>query len=100
MANSAADVLIDVLHHWGAEVMFGLPGDGINGAHAAASLHAHVCCALAPVRHVEYLFGHVRIEAMMFEGALTPRAGALEPERSRAGFGLEVKRSEAARYAA
>src|SRR5919112_129802 len=31
MANSAADVLIDVLHDWGVEVIFGLPGDGING---------------------------------------------------------------------
>src|SRR5688572_24370351 len=31
MANSAADVLIDVLHDWGVEVVFGLPGDGING---------------------------------------------------------------------
>src|SRR5688572_12125034 len=31
MAESAADVLIDVLHEWGVEVIFGLPGDGING---------------------------------------------------------------------
>jgi glyoxylate carboligase len=31
MANTAADVLIDVLHEWGVEVVFGLPGDGING---------------------------------------------------------------------
>jgi hypothetical protein len=32
--------------------------------------------------------------------ALTPRGGALEPDRLRPGFGLELKRSEAARYAA
>ena len=31
MASSAADVLVDVLHDWGVEVIFGLPGDGING---------------------------------------------------------------------
>src|SRR5687767_2254429 len=31
MAKTAADVLIDVLHEWGVEVIFGLPGDGING---------------------------------------------------------------------
>jgi pyruvate dehydrogenase (quinone)/pyruvate oxidase len=31
MKNTAADVLIDVLHDWGVEVIFGLPGDGING---------------------------------------------------------------------
>jgi L-alanine-DL-glutamate epimerase-like enolase superfamily enzyme len=68
-------------------------------AHTAPSLHAHVCCALAPAVHVEYFFDHARIEHMLFEGALTPRGGALEPDRSRPGLGLELKRPEAARYA-
>src|SRR5438105_8506627 len=31
MADTAADVLIDTIHDWGVEVIFGLPGDGING---------------------------------------------------------------------
>ena len=31
MATAAADVLIDALCDWGVEVIFGLPGDGING---------------------------------------------------------------------
>lgn len=31
MANTAADVLIDTLHTWGVDVVFGIPGDGING---------------------------------------------------------------------
>ena len=31
MANTAADILIETLHDWGVEVVFGLPGDGING---------------------------------------------------------------------
>jgi pyruvate dehydrogenase (quinone) len=31
MAPTAADILIDVLCDWGVEVVFGLPGDGING---------------------------------------------------------------------
>src|SRR5687768_7804889 len=31
MAETAADVLVDVLSEWGVEVIFGLPGDGING---------------------------------------------------------------------
>lgn len=31
MAKTAADVLIEVLEDWGVEVVFGLPGDGING---------------------------------------------------------------------
>jgi pyruvate dehydrogenase (quinone)/pyruvate oxidase len=31
MARTTADVLVDTLIHWGVEVIFGLPGDGING---------------------------------------------------------------------
>src|SRR3954449_13242600 len=31
MAQTASDVLIDTIHAWGVDVVFGLPGDGING---------------------------------------------------------------------
>src|SRR5262250_1515662 len=31
MAMTAADVLIDTIADWGVQVVFGLPGDGING---------------------------------------------------------------------
>ena len=31
MAQTAADILIEVLQDWGVETVFGLPGDGING---------------------------------------------------------------------
>src|SRR5437868_15364219 len=31
MADTAGDVLVDVLRAWNVEVIFGLPGDGING---------------------------------------------------------------------
>jgi pyruvate dehydrogenase (quinone) len=31
MANTAADILIDTIHDWGGDTIFGLPGDGING---------------------------------------------------------------------
>src|SRR5438552_9308866 len=31
MAQTAADRLIEALQDWGVEVVFGLPGDGING---------------------------------------------------------------------
>jgi pyruvate dehydrogenase (quinone) len=31
MAQTAADVLIDTIHDWGVDTVFGLPGDGING---------------------------------------------------------------------
>src|SRR5438874_7376025 len=31
MSQTAADVLIEILVDWGVDVVFGLPGDGING---------------------------------------------------------------------
>src|SRR4030081_967131 len=31
MNRNASDVLIDTIHGWGVDVIFGLPGDGING---------------------------------------------------------------------
>jgi pyruvate dehydrogenase (quinone) len=29
--STAADILVQILQHWGVDVIFGLPGDGING---------------------------------------------------------------------
>ena len=63
-------------------------------AHTAPSLHAHVCCAVSRVRHVEYFHDHVRIEAMLFDGALRPTEGVLSPDRARPGNGLELKRAD------
>ena len=31
MAQTAADIMIEVLQQWGVDTIFGLPGDGING---------------------------------------------------------------------
>jgi pyruvate dehydrogenase (quinone) len=31
MTETAADVLIETIHDWGVDVVFGMPGDGING---------------------------------------------------------------------
>ncbi|MGH7825846.1 MAG: enolase C-terminal domain-like protein [Candidatus Binatia bacterium] len=64
-------------------------------AHTAPSLHAHPCCALMPVCHVEYFFDHARIEQMFFDGFLKPIAGELQPDLSRPGLGIEFKRSDA-----
>ena len=66
--------------------------------HCAPSLHAHVACAAKRVRHVEYFHDHARIEQLFFDGALTPRNGALHPDPSRPGLGLELKRADARRY--
>jgi hypothetical protein len=67
-------------------------------AHTAPSLHAHPCCALACTRHLEYFHDHVRIEHLLFDGVLSPVHGALRPDRSRPGLGLEFKHQDAARW--
>jgi L-alanine-DL-glutamate epimerase-like enolase superfamily enzyme len=68
-------------------------------SHCAPALHLPVCCALAPAVHLEWFHDHVRIERMLFEGAPEPVDGRLRPDLSRPGLGLELKRSDAARYA-
>ena len=35
MKSTAADVLIDTIAEWGVDVIFDMPGDGINGMMAA-----------------------------------------------------------------
>ena len=69
-------------------------------AHCAPSLHVALGCALLPVRHLEYFFDHVRIESMLFDGFAPPRGGALRPDLSRPGLGVELKEKDAQRYAA
>jgi L-alanine-DL-glutamate epimerase-like enolase superfamily enzyme len=67
--------------------------------HCAPSLHAHPGCALPALRHAEYFHDHVRIENMLFDGVLPARDGALMPDLSRPGFGLELKVKDAERFA-
>ncbi|HEY3519450.1 MAG TPA: enolase C-terminal domain-like protein [Rhodanobacteraceae bacterium] len=67
-------------------------------AHCAPALHAHPACASRPLRHIEYFHDHVRIEGMLFEGVLNPAGGALHPDPSRPGMGLEFRHQDAERY--
>jgi L-alanine-DL-glutamate epimerase-like enolase superfamily enzyme len=67
--------------------------------HTAPNVHAHVCCALPQVRHIEYFHDHVRIENLFFEGALQPAHGELRPDLSRPGMGLHLRRADVKRYA-
>jgi L-alanine-DL-glutamate epimerase-like enolase superfamily enzyme len=73
---------------------FGVP----LSAHTAPSIHVHPCCAVSPVRHIEFFHDHMRIEQMLFEGALVPVEGRLYPDRSRPGIGLTPKRSQIDKY--
>jgi L-alanine-DL-glutamate epimerase-like enolase superfamily enzyme len=68
-------------------------------SHCAPSIHAHPCCAVSAMRHLEYFHDHVRIERMLFDGALEPVQGALRPASDRTGFGLTFKAADARPYA-
>jgi L-alanine-DL-glutamate epimerase-like enolase superfamily enzyme len=67
-------------------------------AHCAPAISAHVCCAMETAKHIEYFHDHVRVEKTLFDGTLDPDGGFLEPDRSRPGLGLELKRADAAPY--
>jgi L-alanine-DL-glutamate epimerase-like enolase superfamily enzyme len=69
-------------------------------AHTAPALHTHVACAAPALRHVEYFHDHARIEQMFFDGANPPVNGALWPDLSRPGMGIELKEADASRFAA
>jgi L-alanine-DL-glutamate epimerase-like enolase superfamily enzyme len=66
--------------------------------HSAPNLHAHVAAAVPNLRHLEYFHDHVRIESMVFDGALEPRGGVLRPDRTRPGLGLSVKFPDADKF--
>jgi L-alanine-DL-glutamate epimerase-like enolase superfamily enzyme len=68
-------------------------------SHCAPSLHLHPCCAAPRVRHMEYFHDHVRIEHMLFDGALSPAGGEIEPDLGRPGLGLELREADARRFA-
>jgi L-alanine-DL-glutamate epimerase-like enolase superfamily enzyme len=73
---------------------FGVP----FSTHTAASIHAHIGCAVPQIEHLEYFHDHVRIENMLFEGVLQPLEGCLQPDPARPGLGLQLKSSDAQRW--
>jgi L-alanine-DL-glutamate epimerase-like enolase superfamily enzyme len=68
--------------------------------HCAPAVSAHAFAAVPNLRHLEYFHDHVRVERMLFDGVPEPESGALRPDRSRPGLGLELRRADAARWAA
>jgi L-alanine-DL-glutamate epimerase-like enolase superfamily enzyme len=75
---------------------FNLPLSG----HTAPALHTHAGCAIPGFRNLEYFHDHVRIERTFFDGFPELKNGELRPDLSRPGFGLELKRADAERFAA
>ena len=66
--------------------------------HCAPALHLHVASAAPRLRHLEWFHDHVRIEAMLFDGAPRPENGSIRPDLSRPGHGLTFKDADAARF--
>jgi L-alanine-DL-glutamate epimerase-like enolase superfamily enzyme len=69
-------------------------------AHCAPAVSASAFGAVQRLRHLEYFHDHVRVEGLLLAGVPEPRGGLLEPDRSRPGHGLELKRADAERYEA
>ena len=68
-------------------------------AHCAPAIHLHVACAAPRLQHIEWFHDHVRIEAMLFDGAPVPRDGDIRPDLTRTGHGLTFKSKDAELYA-
>jgi len=68
--------------------------------HTAPALHTHVACVVEPFKNLEYFHDHVRIEQMLFDGLPQLVNGELRPDLSRPGNGLELKTSDATKFAA
>ncbi|WP_051812761.1 enolase C-terminal domain-like protein [Streptomyces sp. NRRL S-340] len=64
-------------------------------AHCAPAVSAHAFCAVRRLRHLEYFHDHVRFEHLVFDGTLSPDGGALRPDTTRPGLGLDVKWADA-----
>jgi L-alanine-DL-glutamate epimerase-like enolase superfamily enzyme len=74
-------------------------GHGLQiSGHCAQTLHLHAACAVPNVRHLEYFADHVAVDMKLFDGVARPCGGALAPDLSRPGLGVELKTSDAARY--
>lgn len=67
-------------------------------SHCAPALHLHAALALPSFFISEYFHDHVRIEKMLFDGISLPVDGALKPDISRPGFGLELRTQDAEKY--
>ncbi|RKE17483.1 L-alanine-DL-glutamate epimerase-like enolase superfamily enzyme [Streptomyces sp. TLI_171] len=69
-------------------------------AHCAPHLHAHAAAArAATVRHLEWFHDHVRVEQLLFDGALDPSGGTVTPGANGApGHGLTLAAERAAPY--
>jgi L-alanine-DL-glutamate epimerase-like enolase superfamily enzyme len=67
--------------------------------HCAPNLHAHVAAAVPNIRHLEWFHDHVRIENLLFTGALDPAGGHVTPGAGKApGHGMALRADAAEEY--
>ena len=69
-------------------------------AHGSPTIHLHPGCASSAIPLLEYFYDHVRIEQLFFDGFISPINGLLEPDLSRPGLGIEIKRANTKKFAA
>ncbi|MEU7487294.1 enolase C-terminal domain-like protein [Streptomyces sp. NPDC042319] len=67
--------------------------------HCAPHVHAHAAAAVPNLRHLEWFHDHVRIENLLFDGALDPAGGSIRPGADGApGHGLTLRADLAEKY--
>ncbi|MEU2232520.1 enolase C-terminal domain-like protein [Streptomyces vietnamensis] len=67
--------------------------------HCAPHIHAHAAAAVPNLRHQEWFHDHVRIENLLFDGALDPAGGTVRPGRDgQPGLGLTIRPDVADRH--
>jgi L-alanine-DL-glutamate epimerase-like enolase superfamily enzyme len=70
-------------------------------AHCAPNLHAHAAASVPNIRHMEWFHDHVRIENLLFTGALDPAGGTVAPGADgRPGHGMALRADAADTYRA
>ena len=104
LASGAVDVLqADVTRCLGitgflaVAAMADAQGVDLSG-HCAPAMHLAVAASVPRLRHLEWFHDHVRIDAMLFDGAPVPRAGEIRPDLGSPGNGLTFKQADAERY--
>jgi L-alanine-DL-glutamate epimerase-like enolase superfamily enzyme len=74
-------------------------GHGLEvSGHCAPHQHLAVCAAVPNLRHLEWFHDHVRIERMLFDGAVRAEGGQAPVNRDAPGTGLAFRGAEADRY--
>jgi L-alanine-DL-glutamate epimerase-like enolase superfamily enzyme len=68
--------------------------------HCAPAVSVSALAAVERLRHLEWFHDHARVESLLFDGVPEVREGVARPDLARPGHGLELKRADAARWAA